>query len=302
MNRHPREKSASIQAGQFAFTIKGISRFDLRDPYHLAVTLTWPQFLFMLLGLYLAVNLIFATLYTLVPGAIAHTRPGHFFDAFFFSFETLATVGYGDMYPASLYGHVVASAEIVCGLAFTAILTGLTFVRFSRPKAKFVFAKSAVVTSHNGEPTLMLRIGNGRPGVLADVRARINVLITEVSIEGNSFRRTHELPLMRQQIPILPMAWTLMHSINEDSPIHGMDAAALIAAEMRIYVSIEARDPSLGATVYGTLYYMPEQIEFNTHYADAIVTGEDGKLTMDLAQISATEPDTQKGSHQGGLA
>jgi inward rectifier potassium channel len=302
MQRSHREKSANIQAGQFSFRIKGISRFDLRDPYSVAVGQTWPQFLLALMGLYMAVNLIFATLYTLVPGAVANVRRGDFLDAFFFSFETLATVGYGDMYPTSLYGHIIASAEIVCGVAFTAILTGLTFVRFSRPKAKFVFPDSLVITTHNGRPTLMLRIGNGRPGVLADVRARINVLITEISSEGNSFRRTHDLPLARQQIPILPLAWTLMHDIDETSPIFGMDSAALITGDTRFYVSIEARDPALGATVYGVIDYVPEQVAFNMHYADAIVTDTDGTMTMDLSQISALEPDSHKGRHTAGLA
>jgi inward rectifier potassium channel len=128
----------------------------MRDPYHLAVALTWPQFLATLLMLYLLVNVAFATLFWLIPGSVANARAYSFPDAFFFSIETLATVGYGEMYPVTLYGHVVASAEIVCGLAFTAILTGLTFVRFSRPRAKLVFASHPVVAMHNGKPTLML--------------------------------------------------------------------------------------------------------------------------------------------------
>ena len=102
--------------------------------------MTWPRFLTALRALYLSANVVFATLFWLVPGSVAQARPGSFADAFFFSIETLATVGYGEMYPATLYGHVVAAAEIVCGLAFIAILTGLTFVRFSRPRAKLVFA------------------------------------------------------------------------------------------------------------------------------------------------------------------
>jgi inward rectifier potassium channel len=114
------------------------------------------------------VNVAFATLFWLVPGSVANARPSSFVDAFFFSIETLATVGYGEMYPATLYGHVVVATEIVCGVAFTAILTGLTFVRFSRPRAKLIFASHPVVALHNGKPTLMLRVGNGRADVLLD--------------------------------------------------------------------------------------------------------------------------------------
>jgi inward rectifier potassium channel len=134
-DRDPREKAARVRLGSYEFKKRGISRFDMRDPYHFAVALTWPQFLATLLVIYLLVNVAFATLFWLIPGSVANARPSSFSDAFFFSIETLATVGYGEMYPATLYGHVVAATEIVCGLAFTAILTGLTFVRFSRPRA-----------------------------------------------------------------------------------------------------------------------------------------------------------------------
>jgi inward rectifier potassium channel len=165
----PDEKVARVRLGSYEFRKKGISRFDLRDPYHLAIALTRPQFLAALLTLYLSVNLVFAVLYWAVPGSVANVRPHSLADTLFFSIETLATVGYGEMYPATLYGRVVAASEIVCGIAFTAILTGLTFVRFSRPRAKLIFAANPVVAMHNGKPTLMVRIGNGRVGVLTDV-------------------------------------------------------------------------------------------------------------------------------------
>jgi inward rectifier potassium channel len=136
IERVPHQKAASVRLGAYEFKKKGVSRFDLRDPYHLAIALSWPQFHSALLALYLLVNIAFATLFWMVPGSVANVRPGKPLDNFFFSIETLSTVGYGQMYPTTLYGHVIASVEIACGLAFTAILTGLTFVRFSRPRAK----------------------------------------------------------------------------------------------------------------------------------------------------------------------
>jgi hypothetical protein len=192
MEGEPSEKVARVRLGSYEFKKKGISRFDLRDPYHLAVALTWPQFLAALLALYLSVNIVFATLFWLAPGSVANTRPGSLGDAFFFSIETLATVGYGEMYPATPYGRVVAATEIVCGLAFTAILTGLAFVRFSRPRARLVFAANPVVAMHNGKPTLMVRIGNGRAAGLSDAKAQLNVLLSETSAEGNLFHRAQE--------------------------------------------------------------------------------------------------------------
>jgi inward rectifier potassium channel len=179
--RESDEEVARVRLGSYEFEKKGVSRFDLRDPYHLAVALTWPQFFAAMLALYLSINVVFAALYWLVPGSVANARPGSFADVFFFSIETLATVGYGEMYPATLYSHVVVALEIVCGFAFTAILTGLTFVRFSRPRAKLVFAANPVVAVHRTKPTLMVRIGNGRVGVLTVVAAKLNIFFFDTT-------------------------------------------------------------------------------------------------------------------------
>jgi inward rectifier potassium channel len=297
--RKPREKSARIHLGAFEFTKKGVSRFDLRDPYHLAITLTWPQFLVALFALYLFVNTVFATLFWLAPGSVANARPGRFTDVLFFSIETLATVGYGDMYPATLYGRVVASSEILCGLAFTAILTGLTFVRFSRPRAKLIFAANPVVATHNGKPTLMLRIGNGRAGLLTDAAAKLNVLLCVMTTEGKLFRSVHELRLERAHIPAFPLSWTLMHVLDERSPLHGFDTAQFIAADARVFVTVEARDPALATVVHDLRNYTPEDIRFGMRYVDAVTTAEDGTLVADLTRIGALEPDVGESREQG---
>jgi len=287
----PRGKVARVRFGSYEFKKTGVSRFDLRDPYQLAIALTWPQFLAALLALYLAVNVVFAGLYWLVPGSVANARPYSFSDVFFFSIETLATVGYGEMYPATTYGHVVATAEIVSGLAFTAILTGLTFVRFSRPRAKLVFAANPVVAMRNGQPTLMVRVGNGRAAVLTDAAAKLNVLLSETSTEGKLFRRAQELRLERSHMPVFPLSWTLMHVLDESSPLHGYDRARAIAKEARIFVTLEARDPTLATTVQEIRGYAPEDLRFGTRYADAVTAADDGVLVMDLNRIGALEPD-----------
>jgi inward rectifier potassium channel len=291
MKRPPHQRSARVQLGDYSFTKKGVSRFDWTDPYHVAVSLTWPQFFASLLGVYLTVNVLFAGLYTIVPGSIANAKPYDFLDAFFFSFETLATVGYGEMYPGSLYGHFVACAEITSGISFTAILTGLTFVRFARPRAKFVFAKQLVVTSHNGVPTLMARVGNGRAIVLSDARARLSVLLSETTAEGATFRRAHDLRLQRAHIPIFPLTWTLIHTIDDKSALRGFNSAAMIAADARVFLSFEARDPSLAATVQEVRSYPPSDVVFGMRYADVIDQADDGTPIADLTRISDLEPD-----------
>jgi inward rectifier potassium channel len=280
-----------VQVGQFAYAKKGVSRFDLRDPYHLAVTLSWPQFMAGLFCLYLFVNLVFAFLYSVVPGSVANARPGSLADAFFFSFETLATVGYGEMYPASLYGHVVACAEIVSGLAFTAIMTGLVFVRFSRPRAKFLIADRLVVCQHNGTPTLMVRVGNGRMTPLGEAQARLNVLLREISSEGMTVRSVQELKLLRSRLPIFPLTWTLMHVMDERSPLHGMSSDDMIEGDTNLFLSIEARDPSLAAIVHEIRTFGPHDVVFGMRYVDVISTEPDGTPLADMTKLNVLEPD-----------
>ena len=275
----------------YSLTKRGVSNLDWADPYGMAVRLGWPRFLLVILGIYLLVTGIFALAYTLGPHSVANARPRVFSDHFFFSMETLATVGYGEMYPATFYGHCIASAEILTGVFFTAILTGLIFVRFSKPRAKFIFADHPVVTTHNGRSTLMLRVGNGRAAVLADARAKISVLLSEISAEGTSFRRTHEVALVRNIIPVFPLTWTLMHEIDEQSPLHGMDAARFLASDVRMFVSFEARDPDLAMVVHDLRDYAPADVLWGMRYADVISTDDEGRPEADMTKISEVETD-----------
>ena len=230
---------------------------------------------------------------------MAHARPGSFGDAFFFSIETVATVGYGEMYPATLYGHLIASIEIVCGLAFTTILTGLTFVRFSRSRAKLIFAANPVIAMHHSKPTLMVRIGNGRAAILADAMARLNVLLAEIGAGGEVFHRVQELRLERAHLPIFPLFWTLMHVLDERSPLHDYDATRVIEAKVQVFVTIEARDPTLATTVYDLHNYSAKEICFSMRYLDALTTAQDGTPVFDLTRIGVMEPDVGDRQEQG---
>jgi inward rectifier potassium channel len=287
-----REKAARVRLGSFELKKLGVSRFDLRDPYHLAIASSWPAYLLALFALYLSVSLVFGGLFWLVPGSVANARPGSFADALFFSIETIGTVGYGEMYPATFYGHVVASTEIGCGLAFVAILTGLTFVRFSRPQAKLVFAANPVVAMYRAKPTLMLQVANGRPGVLMDATAKLNVLFSETAADGRLVRRAQELRLERAHLPLYPLSWTLAHVLDEKSPLHGYDSERVLKAQARIFVMLEAYDPTLATSVHAIRTYAPEDIRFGVRYRDPISIGNDGLPVLDLGTIGALEPDS----------
>ena len=289
--RGRREKSALINMGSYSLAKHGVSKYDWADPYGMAVRLGWWRFLAVILSIYVIFTGFFALAYMAAPGAVGNSRPGAFTDHFFFSLETLATVGYGEMYPATFYGHCVAAAEILTGVFFSAILTGLVFVRFSKPRAKFVFADHPVVTTHNGRPTLMLRVGNGRAAVLADARVKMSVLLSEETSEGTTFRRIHELALVRNTIPVFALTWTIMHEINELSPLHGLDAAAFVAEDVRMFVSLEARDPDLTVVVHDLHDYDPSEIVFGMRYADVITIDENKRPTADMTRMSELEPE-----------
>jgi inward rectifier potassium channel len=218
--RKTRDATMRIGGGGAVEIVKrGATRYDFSDPYHIAIEMRWKEFVLAFLGLELGINVVFALLYLASPGCVANVRPGSFSDAFFFSIETLATVGYGTMVPATLYGHTVSAIEIVCGMVFTAIMTGLLFVRFSKPRPKILFADQAVVTSHNCSPTLMVRIANGRMTLLTSAMVRLGVVLLEESPEGHLLRRLHDLALSNASLSLFPLTWTVMHEIDENSPL-----------------------------------------------------------------------------------
>jgi inward rectifier potassium channel len=282
-------KTARI--GPLDVTKIGVSRFDLRDPYHLALTASWPSFTIAVLALYAAINILFAVLYAAVPGAIGNARPGSIADGFFFSMETLATVGYGQMYPATTYGHIMSVTEIMSGMAFTAITTGLIFVRFSRPRAKILFADHVVVTPYNGMPTLMVRIANGRMTMLTDLKVRLSALIREHSSEGHSMRRVNDLVLERPSVPMFALTMTMMHRIDEHSPLYGHTAQSLLEGDVRLFLSVEARDTAINSTVHDLKDYRSHDVRFGMRYADAVTVDPDGRTMADLTRISTIEPD-----------
>jgi inward rectifier potassium channel len=280
-----------VRVGSLDLFTTGASRFDLRDPYHFIATMSWPTFFICLVVSELLINSGFALLYIAVPGAIANVPAGSFIDAFFFSIETLATVGYGTMVPATRYGHVISAVEIICGIVYTAVVTGVIFIRFSKPKAKLVYAERPVVTNHNGVPTLMIRIANGRTHMLTDASVRLNALILESTPEGQRFRRVHGLELSLAHFPLFALTWTLMHKIDANTPLHGRSADDLVRDSVRLMLSFDARDPALSVQVHDLKTYPAETIAFGMRYSDAVSWDELGRTSADIRRVSMIEPD-----------
>ena len=281
----------------------GVSRWHWGDIYHWILTLTWPRF-FLLVGvLYFLTNLGFALAFYLVPGAVSNARAGYFPDYVFFSIETLATVGYGYMNPGSTYGHVVASTEILLGMVEVATVTGLLFARFSRPTSRIVFSDVAVVTPFNGAPTLMLRAGNERANLILEASVRASLVRRETTLEGQVFTRFYDLKLEREHSGVFALTWTVLHKIDESSPLFGKTQEDLHNEGATLAVAISGTDDTLNDFVHARQTYAAEHIFFNHHFADIMSDKLEGNVRiLDYSKFHDIYPDGTEGGNMPGAA
>lgn len=228
---------------------QGLPRRRWQDLYHVFMTISWPRLFVSFAGFFVAFNLLFAALYSLQANGIAHLNPPGFWGRFFFSVETLATVGYGDMHPQAIFTHIVAAFEIFIGMMSLALIAGMMFARFSRPTARILFARHAVIRPLDSQPTLMLRAANERHNVIMEAQARLRLVRDERSVEGYRIRRIHDLPLRRSEQPAFLFGWTLMHSLTAESPLAGATAETLRAENAFLILTILGIDETTGQTL-----------------------------------------------------
>jgi inward rectifier potassium channel len=283
-------RSISVRAGRLEFVKINTAKFDLRDTYHLILTLTWPQFAALVLAIYILINLVFAGLYVLGGRCIAELPPGSFPEAFFFSVETLATVGYGHMYPDTFYGHCITTVEIVLGMFGMAVITGVIFIRFSRATAKILFSKCAVISPFDGVPTLMLRVANLRHIVMAEAEFRVMLFRDErIQEEEEPVRRFYPLKLQFDRIIAFPVALTVRHTIDESSPLYGMTPEDLMRSDTRLMASIVCIDTVIPAPVQSATDYSYDDILWNRRFVEIYSETPDGRFTVDYSRIHDTE-------------
>jgi inward rectifier potassium channel len=289
MSRPNLRRIRTVRVGDTQILTRGHELARLLDPYHLVLTLTWPQFFAALVFVFVLVNLVFGTLYWMLPGSVTSARAGVFSDYFFFSIETFATVGYGVMSPANFYGHLVASVEILVGMVGVAITTGLVFARFSRPTARIVFSERAVINRFEGKRALMLRVANERHNRIVEATAALSLVRTEMNAQGESFIRIHDLPLIRQSTPVFALTWTLIHLIDESSPLYGLDSAQLAGSRFRILVSLTGHDETMAASVHAVGDYDAQKLVFNGRFVDILRISPDGVRVVDLTRFHDIE-------------
>ena len=280
-----KKTTRTVTVGSTRVHTHGLPRAHLQDVYHYAMVLSWPWFMAVCAGAFMALNTLFAGLSLLSDQAIANQSPAGFLGAFFFSVETLATVGYGDMHPATLYAHVVATIEIFMGMTSVALITGVMFARFSRPRARILFARNPVVSTMDGRKTLMIRVANARQNMIGDASAKLRLLRNERTAEGHTFRRIFDLKLRRDEQPMFILGWSLMHDIDEESPLHGVDLGSRHAADSTLILSISGVDETTSQTMLSRFSYNCSKILWGHRYVDVLYTDADGQSHMDYTLI-----------------
>jgi inward rectifier potassium channel len=283
------QRHIRVRYGQYEFVKLNAQKFDLRDTYHLILTLSWPAFAGFVFGVYLLVNLVFAALYLLKAHAIAEMQPGSFSDAFFFSVETLATVGYGHMYPDTFYGHLVAMFEIIAGMFGLAVITGLIFVRFSRPTARIQFSKVLVIAPFDGVPNIMIRVANLRHQAMVEPEFRMILLRNVVTAEGDEVRRFRPLKLEFDHLIAFPAVMTVRHRIDAESPLCGLTSEDFQRQDILIMASIVGVDTVIVAPVQSFAYYRHKEFQWNRRFVEIYNQSEKGEWTVDYARIDETE-------------
>ncbi|WP_291688547.1 ion channel [Bradyrhizobium sp.] len=276
-------KPQTVRLGNREVIAEGLRLSFWADISHRCMTASWPAFIGGAALVFVAFNAVFAVFYWIGNQPIANVPGGAYIDYLYFSIETLSTAGYGDMHPQTHYGHFVAAVELFTGIFSMSLMTGLIFARFSRPNARLLFADHPVISDHDGKPTLMVRFANERHNIIGNATARLWLLRNEVSLEGQSFRRFYELPLVRNEHPALALSWTLYHVLDEQSPLYGLNAGDLDASEVSLVVVVSGYDVVAAQTVHARRSYDHSNIRFGHRYADILDTSDDGRIRSTTA-------------------
>lgn len=268
--------------GHFRFRAQGREFHPAADLFHLLMTMSWGRFLLVITGSYVIVNALFSLAYLAGGDCIKNARPGSFADAYFFSVQTLSTIGYGDMIPLTLYAHLVVAVEAFSGLLGLALAAGLMFAKFSRPRARVMFSRFACIAPRDGVPALTIRTANARPYGISDAQAKVILIRDDRTLEGEPVRRFYELALERPTTALFALTWTLSHRIEEGSPLHGYNAEEFLAARAEFFVVVSGIDETTGQPVHGRRSYVPTEIVVGQRHADILCRGADDAIEVDF--------------------
>jgi inward rectifier potassium channel len=300
LRRPPTPVRIVNQDGRFEIKGGGAWYSYWRDPYHLLLTAPWPIFLLLIALVYAGINALFALAYLVGSDNITNARTGSFTDAFFFSVQTFASIGYGVLTPKTLYANILVSFEAWVELLGLAVVTGLAFTRFARPTARVLFSEVAVITSYEGVQTLMFRAANQRRNHVLEAQMQVYFMQDVISAEGHKLYRVYDLNLVRRQIPNFRLTWTVMHPIDEQSPLYGATLEFLAEARAQLVISLSGVDDELSQTIYARHTYGVQNILENHRFVDIIRYTEEGDHKIDYTKFHDVEPIQAEKNKAGG--
>lgn len=268
------------------------ARSEWRDIYHFVLRAPWSLFFAGTAGIFALVNACFAIVYMADPRGISNAHG--FWDYFLFSVQTIGSANYTVMMPKTTYANVVVSVEAFFGILNLALVTGVTFARFSRPFARVVFSRVAVITPFDGTPTLMFRAANQRSNQILNASVALSLARDMTTKEGIMMRRFEELKLVRARTPLFGLSWTIMHQVDKSSPLHGATSQLLRAQNAEIIVLLSGTDDALADIIYARHSFKPEQILWNRRFVDVLALTAAGRWIVDLDRFHDTEAIPQR--------
>jgi len=273
------------------------------DVYLFLLEASWPRLVLVFGLVYVAANAVFATVYVLGGDSIENARPGSFVDAFFFSVQTMATIGFGKLIPRTVLANILVTLESLVGLLGLAIATGLVFAKFSRPTARVMFSRVAVIAPWEGVRSLMIRMANERDNRIFEAHVHVVLMRTETTAEHVLVRRVHDLTLLRDDNPSFALSWTAIHPITERSPLWGVTPASLSANDDEIVVSLTGLDETYSQTIHTRHAYAADEIICGARFADVLTRLPDGRMQLDYRNFhevipAPAQPDRNDREHQ----
>lgn len=277
--------------GSFNVTKVGAG-FNYRDIYQYLINISWTKFFLIVLSVYISLNFLFAFLYYFIGvediAGITNNSLNNFLDAFFFSAQTLTTVGYGGMSPKGLIINIISAFEAMSGLMCFALITGLLYGRFSRPSARILFSKNAVIAPYRGKTSLQFRIANQRHNTLMEIEAKVLLVLIEKNGDQYS-RKYYDLKLERNSVYFFPLTWTIVHPIDEESPFYGKSEAGIKMFEPEILILIKGFDDTFSQVVHSRYSYTADEIIWNAKFIRAFNNEENGDIIFKIDDIHKFE-------------
>ena len=269
---------------------KGLHSSFISDFYYRVMIATWPQFFTGAILVYLCINAGFALVYFLGGDMILNARPNSFIDAYIFSFQTSTTIGYGYLLPKNGVTHAIVMVDVFSGLLFVAVLTGLVFARLAKPRASVLFSKQVLINQHCGQPALLVRLANGRKrSTIVNCHVSAVLIIEDRDPESIFERRFVDLKLERDNVPIFALTWTLVHTIDEQSPLYGLDKAAIESFGTILIITLDGIEDIFAQTVHTNHIYEAKQFLFNKHFANILSQHKDGGRMIDYTRFHDVE-------------